>query len=240
VKQKNGDIEGKDMLGTVINALAIIIGGIIGKLIGAVIPESMQKTILNGIGLIVVLLGIEMSLGTSNILIVLLSLVIGIVIGELLQIDCAFERVGKKLEEVVLRVFRGSGEIAKGFVTASLLFVIGPMAVMGALENGLLGSYNILAVKSSLDGVTSIIFAASLGIGVIFSAIPVFIYQGAISIFASWAERFLNDLVVLEMTALGGILIIAIGLNILNLAKIKVANMLPGLLVITIVTYFFL
>lgn len=225
------------MLGTILNAVAIIIGGLLGKIIGSIIPDSMQKTVLQGIGLIVILLGIEMAFNTSNILIVLISLVVGTIIGEVLQIDCAFERIGRKIEEYTLKVFKGAGNIAKGFVTASLLFVIGPMAVMGALENGLLGTYKILAVKSSLDGITSIILGASLGIGVIFSALPVFIYQGTISIFASWAEMLLNEQIIAEMTALGGVLVVAIGLNILDIIKIKVANMLPGLVIIVLIMH---
>ncbi|MDW7675104.1 MAG: DUF554 domain-containing protein [Bacillota bacterium] len=228
------------MTGTIINAATIILGGILGKIIGNKLPDSMQKTVLNGIGLIVILLGIEMALGTSNILVILISLVVGIIIGEYMKIEYYLEVLGGKIEKAVQKKFSGTGDVAKGFVTATLLFGIGPMAIMGSLENGLLGTYKLLGIKSTLDGITSVVLGASLGIGVIFSAGPVLIYQGLISVFASWLEIILKENIIVEMTALGGVLIISIGLNILGLTKIKVGNMLPGLLVVIILAMIFI
>lgn len=228
------------MTGTIINVIAIIAGSILGKLVGAKIPKSMQKTIIYGIGLVVLVLGIEMALKTSNMILILVSLVIGALIGEVLRIEEYLEMLGNKLETLVKKYFKDSGDVASGFVTATLLYVIGPMAIMGALENGLMGTYNLLAIKSSLDGISAIILTASLGIGVIFSAIPVFLYQGFISIFASWIEIFLSAEIIAEMTSLGGILIMAIGFNILEVIKVKVANMLPGLIVVVIISSFFI
>ena len=220
------------MVGTIINVLAIVVGGLLGKIIGNRIPESTQNTVLNGVGIVVIILGIDMALKAQNIILVFVSLIVGIVIGELLAIEDRLERLGKQVELGAKKIFKRAGNIAEGFVTATLLYVIGPMAIMGALENGLLGTYKILAVKSSLDGISSIILGASLGIGVVFSAIPVLIYQGMISMFASGLETVLKGDVVTEMSALGGLLIIGIGINILGISKIKVANMLPGLLIV--------
>ncbi len=220
------------MVGTIINVLAIVVGGLLGKIIGNRIPESTQNTVLNGVGIVVIILGIDMALKAQNIILVFVSLIVGIVIGELFAIEDRLERLGKQVELGAKKIFKRAGNIAEGFVTATLLYVIGPMAIMGALENGLLGTYKILAVKSSLDGISSIILGASLGIGVVFSAIPVLIYQGMISMFASGLETVLKGEVVTEMSALGGLLIIGIGINILGISKIKVANMLPGLLIV--------
>ncbi|MGF7186449.1 hypothetical protein GGQ84_002551 [Desulfitispora alkaliphila] len=229
------------MVGTIINVGAIITGSLLGWLIKKGIPENMQRTILQGIALIILVMGISMAFETEKILFVLLSLVIGTILGELMKIEECLGWLGKKLEGFVNSKYsNGGGNVARAFVFASLIYAIGPMAIMGALEDGLTGNYDILLVKSSLDGITAVVFSASMGIGVIFSSITVLIYQGGITLFAGWAEQFLTDVVVNEMTAVGGVLIMGIGINMLELVKIKVGNMLPSIIIIVIFATIFL
>ena len=182
---------------------------------------------MQGIGLSVIVIGLSMALKTENIIITILSLVLGGIIGEVLQIEERLEDLGKWIET---KLGRGStGDFTKAFVTASLVYCIGAMAVMGALESGLTGKDDILYAKSTLDGISSVIFASSLGIGVAFSALPVLIYQGLITFAATFVKVFLTDSVINEMTAAGGVLILGIGLNILGITKIKIGNMLPAI-----------
>ncbi|HHU70050.1 MAG TPA: DUF554 domain-containing protein [Thermoanaerobacterales bacterium] len=215
------------MLGTIVNAAAIVIGAMIGILLKTGIPEKIKNTMMQGIGLSVIVIGLSMALKTENIIITILSLVLGGIIGEVLQIEERLEDLGKWIET---KLGRGStGDFTKAFVTASLVYCIGAMAVMGALESGLTGKHDILYAKSTLDGISSVIFASSLGIGVAFSALPVLIYQGLITFAATFVKVFLTDSVINEMTAAGGVLILGIGLNILGITKIKIGNMLPAI-----------
>lgn len=218
--------------GTIINAAAIIIGGIIGSFLSN-IPEKIKTTVMQGIGLAVIIQGIIMGLKTENFLLVILSLVIGSIIGELLRIDDRLEYVGKWLESKVGN--RNKGNVATAFVTATLVYTIGAMAILGALNSGLNLDHKLLYLKSMLDGFSAIIFASTLGIGVTFSAVPVFLYQGTIAILARYIHMFFSqellDAIILEVTATGGLLIVAIAINILELKKINVANMLPSILI---------
>jgi len=215
------------VLGTIVNAAAIVIGAMIGILLKTGIPEKIKNTMMQGIGLSVIVIGLSMALKTENIIITILSLVLGGIIGEVLQIEERLEDLGKWIET---KLGRGStGDFTKAFVTASLVYCIGAMAVMGALESGLTGKHDILYAKSTLDGISSVIFASSLGIGVAFSALPVLIYQGLITFAATFVKVFLTDSVINEMTAAGGVLILGIGLNILGITKIKIGNMLPAI-----------
>jgi len=166
----------------------------------------------------------------NNVLIMIISLVLGGITGELLHIEWHLENIGKLLEKTIAKTGRKeNNSFVKGFVTASLIYVVGAMAIMGALEAGLTGHYKILFTKSILDGVMSVLLASTLGLGVAFSAVPVFLYQGSITLLANWVGTFLNDMVISEMTATGGILILAIGLGILNIKKINVGNLLPSI-----------
>ncbi len=221
------------MLGTIVNSIAIIIGALLGNLLKQGIPERIKETIMQGIGLAVLLIGISMTLETNNVLIIILSLVIGGVVGEKLKIEEKLDTLGSWLER---KAGQEKGDVAKGFVTASLVYCVGAMAIMGALESGLTGQHNTLYAKSALDGITSIIFASSMGLGVAFSSIPVFLYQGSITLGASLIKGFLNDAVVTEMTATGGLLILGIGINMLGLKKIKVGNLLPAIFAAILVT----
>jgi uncharacterized membrane protein YqgA involved in biofilm formation len=218
------------MLGTLVNVAAILIGGLIGLLFGKTFPEKMRHTVIQGIGLAVLLIGGSMALLTKNALIVIGSLVLGGIIGELIDIELRLRNLGKWLEKTIT-TGEGNGQFTKAFVTSSLIYCIGAMAIMGALESGLHGNNSILYAKAMLDGISSVVFTTSLGIGVIFSALPVLIYQGGISLFAGLLQGVLSTAVINEMSATGGLLIVAIGINILEIKEIKVANLLPGIFV---------
>lgn len=232
------------LLGTVVNGICITFGSLLGKLFHR-IPEQVKSTVMSGIGLAVTLLGIQMGLKGEQFLIVICSLVLGGVLGEIWRLDEKLNRLGDWLEKKVGT--HQQGNIAKGFVTATLLFVIGAMAIVGALDSGLRGDHRVLYTKSIIDGFTSIILTTTLGVGVIFSAIPVMLYEGAIALLATqierWVPKGLLESFISESTATGGILIIAIGLNILGITSIRVANLLPSILVTALLVslaYFFL
>jgi uncharacterized protein len=216
------------MLGTIVNTTAIIAGSLIGLLFKGSIPEKYSKTIMHGIGLAVILIGLKTALKTDDILVIIISLATGSVIGELLCIEDWLERLGKWLGRLVSRDNEG---LAKGFVTASLIFCVGAMAIVGSLESGLSGNHQTLFAKSLLDGIGSILFASTLGMGVLFSAVSVFIYQGAITLAASILKQFLIPGVVVQMSAVGGLLILGIGINLLEIKKLKIGNMLPAIFI---------
>lgn len=228
------------LLGTLVNGLLIVIGTLIGRSFRN-IPERMKSTVMYAIGLTVIIIGMQMALKSEQILVVILSLVLGAVLGEWFDLDDKLNRVGKWLE-VKLNAKEGN-YIAQGFVTSTLIFVIGAMAVLGALDSGIRGDHNILYTKGIIDGFTSIVLASTLGIGVIFSAVPVVLYQGTIALFATQITKVvpqeLLDFFIVEMTATGGIMIVAIGLNIMGLTKIRVANLLPALIVVAIISAIF-
>jgi uncharacterized membrane protein YqgA involved in biofilm formation len=225
------------LLGTLVNGLLIIVGVLIGKLLNR-IPESMKTTVMYAIGLSVIVLGLQMGLKSENFLIVIISLVMGAVFGELMQLEEKLNQLGLWLEKKIGSNEAGSngkGSIAEGFVTATLIFVIGAMAIIGALDSGIRGDHDVLYTKGLIDGFTSIILTTTLGVGVIFSAIPVMLYQGLIALFATQINTFipqiLMDQFIVEMTATGGVMIFAIGLNLTGIVKIKVANLLPAIVV---------
>ncbi|NLO89777.1 MAG: DUF554 domain-containing protein [Clostridia bacterium] len=217
------------MLGNIVNALSIIVGTLIGRLLGKGFSENIKTTVLQGLGVGVLLVGLTMALETNKIIIVLLSILLGALVGEIIGIEEFLDRLGRSLEEKLSAGGRG-GDFAKGFVTGSLIYCVGAMAVMGALESGLSGNHSILFAKSLLDGVMSIVLGSTLGIGVAFSALTVIAYQGSITLLAQWISRFMSQEVVAEMNAVGGLLIVGIALKILEIKEIKVGNLLPGIL----------
>jgi uncharacterized membrane protein YqgA involved in biofilm formation len=218
------------MLGTIVNTIAIIVGAVIGKWAGGALKDEMQKVVMQAIGLGVILIGITMAITTNNIMIVLVSLVLGGILGELLAIELQLERMGQALEKMVSNG-RGETTFVKGFVSASLLYCVGAMAIMGSLESGLTGQHTTLYAKSLLDGVSAVILASSLGWGVAFSALSVFAYQGSITLLAGWLGTILTEPVITEMTSVGGLLIFAIGLDLLGIKKFKVGNLLPAVFI---------
>ena len=216
------------MLGTIVNALAIIVGGLVGMLFGKALPEKMKNTVIQGIGLAVILIGLSMALQSKNTLVVIASLVLGGILGEWIDIELRLQQLGQTLEKILAKGGKG-GNFTKAFVSASLIYCVGAMAIMGSLESGLKGVHDILFAKAMLDGVSAIVFASSMGIGVLVSAIPVFLYQGGITLSATLLQGLLSAPVIAEMSATGGLLIVGIGLNILEIKEIKVGNLLPGI-----------
>lgn len=226
--------------GTIVNTAVIIAGGALGLLIKKGIPQRMKDTIMQGIGLAVLMVGLSGALqglykviaggklDRQYIMLMIFSLVIGGVSGELINIEDRLEKLGDWLKN---KFSKGSGNFTQGFVTASLIYCIGAMAIVGSLEDGLTGNANTLFAKSILDGVSSVIFSASLGVGVLFSSLPVFIYQGAITLAAGVIKPFLTDVTISQMSLVGSVLIFGIGINILGIKKINVANLLPAIFV---------
>lgn len=216
------------MLGTVINSVAIIIGGLIGVILKKGIKEEYRNTIMDAIGLSVLVIGVTGAIVSENMLLVVGSMVVGSFIGEWVKIERRLDNAGDKLQS---RFASGDSTFSQAFVTSSLIYCVGAMAIIGSLEAGIQGDNSTLFVKSILDGITSMLFASSLGIGVIFSALPVFIYQGSITLLANRVAGFLTPEVINEMSAVGGLLIMAIGINVLGIKKIKVGNMLPAMFI---------
>lgn len=216
------------MLGTLVNVLAIAAGTMLGLLFRRGIPERARQTLFQAIGLAVILIGLKMGFSAENELLVIVSLVLGGVVGEALRIDRHLDRLGERL-----RTLSGSrdGLFIEGFVTASLIFTIGAMAVMGALESGLTGNHQILFAKSALDGITALLLASSFGVGVLFAALPVFLYQGGITLLAGGLRPVLTGEIVGMMTATGGLLILAIGIGMVMDRRLRVVNLLPSLAV---------
>ena len=230
--------------GSIINALAIVAGSAIGLLLkwlagrfSSVLPPSagqlghrLQEIIMQGVALCVLYIGISGSLKGSNTLVAILSMVLGAIIGETLDLDRRMKQLGDWVQSKTQKLAGGTS-VSEGFVTASLLFCVGAMAIVGSLENGLTGNYDTLKAKSLLDGISSIVFASSLGIGVAFSGVAVLVYQGLISLSASFISPYLGgEAVIAEMTCVGSLLIAALSLNMLGITKIKVMNLVPACL----------
>ena len=214
------------LTGVLINAAAVAVGGVLGTLGGRLMPEKMKQTVLAATGLVSIGIGISGAIGSSNQLIPILSLVIGSVIGELLHIEDGITRAGDWLQ----KRFGKSGSITEGFVTGSLVFAAGAMAVMGALESGLKNDHTILMTKSVIDMAGSVAFAGSLGIGVAFSALSVLVLEGTVALLASLLTGVLTDAVITEISVTGSLIIIGVGLNVLGLTKLRIMNMTPALL----------
>ena len=217
------------MLGTIVNSITVIIGCLVGLIVKGRLTEKISTTIMNGIALCVLYIGISGALDGRDTLIMIISIAIGALIGEIIDIDKWLNRLGYYLESKFKSDKDSSISIAEGFITSSLLFCVGAMAIVGALESGLKGNHDTLFTKSILDGISSIIFTSSLGIGVIFSAVTVFIYQGSITLGAGLLSGVLSNSVITNMSAVGGLLIIGLGLNMLGITKIKIANLLPAI-----------
>lgn len=228
------------LFGTIINGICIAAGTFLGLFFNK-IPERYKETVMHGIGLAVLLIGMQMAFTTENIVVVLLSLLTGAVIGEAIYLEEKLNRLGKWLE--LKFATNNESTVAQGFITASLIFVIGAMSVIGALDSGIRGDHEVLITKSFIDGFVAMVLATTLGFGVIFSVIPVVVYQGGIALLATQIDRwlpqeFLEGFIV-EMTAVGGLMIVAIGLNLLKLTTIRVANLLPGLGTLALIYYVF-
>ncbi|OGR17424.1 MAG: hypothetical protein A2X81_15930 [Desulfobacterales bacterium GWB2_56_26] len=217
------------MLGTIVNALAILGGSLLGLLFSKGIADNYKEIILSGVGLSVLLIGVKSALVSNDLMVVIFSVIIGALLGEWWQIEKKLEALGAFLEKKVTTKSSDTKSFARGFVTASLVFCVGSMAIVGSLESGLTGNHQTLFAKSVLDGVTSVIFASAMGLGVMFSAAAVFLYQGLITITAVFMKSFLVPETIAQMTSVGGLLIMAIGMNMLKITAIRVGNLLPAI-----------
>ena len=214
------------MFGTIVNAVAIVCGSLMGFAVRGRIKENYRTTVLQAVGLAVLLIGIKGALKCDDILVVIMCLVTGSLLGEWLKIEARLNALGRFLD----RYGTGDGQgLAGGFVTGSLFFCVGAMAIVGALESGLTGNHQTLYAKAILDGLGSIVFASTLGIGVLFSAVSVFVYQGVITLGAVYIEPMLTPEVVAQMSSVGGLLIVAIGIKLLEIKSLNIGNMLPSI-----------
>ena len=215
-------------LGTLINTLAVLVGAGIGTLVGARLPEGMRQTATHALGLVTVLVGIQSFLRFDNPLVPLVSVILGLVVGELLSIDGRLKRFGDALER---RFSKGGSPVSRAFVTTSLLFCVGPLTFLGSLQDGISGDYRLLALKSALDFVASLSFASVLGWGVLLSAGSVLLVQGGLTLAGALFGAFIDKPMILTMTSTGGVLLVGLGLGLLELKEVRVANMLPALVV---------
>ena len=213
-------------LGTLMNVAAVLIGTTAGVFLGARLPQRVRDTVMDGLGLLTFMLGISMAIRTENFMIVLGAVLLGGLTGELLHLERGLERVGDYFQA---RFASESSTFSTGFVTASLLFCVGPLAILGSLADGLRGDLQILGVKSVLDGFASLGFAATLGWGVGLSALSLLIYEGALTLGAGLFQHVLTEPMIREMTAVGGLLVFGIGLRLLDLRAVRVASFLPAL-----------
>lgn len=231
------------MTGTIINIVAVLLGGSLGVLLGNRLPQGMRETVMHGLGLATLAIGMQLtlsqlavaegSLKRLTIVVVLASILAGGLIGEALDLERRLEALGRWLEA---RTTRGTAASAgavstfsRGFVTASLVFCVGPMAIIGALRDGMNGDYTLLAIKSTLDAFAALAFASSLGIGVLFSALSVFVYQSSLALGAQWLSLLLSETAIAAMSAAGGILMLGIGFALLEIKRVRVANLLPSI-----------
>ena len=217
------------MLGTLVNSLAIIAGSLVGLLFSRGIPEKYKEILLSGVSLSVILIGIKSALGSDHVMVVIFSMVFGGLIGEGINIEGKLERLGRFLERRISSASSDTSSFGRGFVTASLVFCVGSMAIVGALESGLTGNHQTLMAKSVLDGVISIVFASTMGLGVMFSSFAVFLYQGAITMAAMLMKSYLVPETISQMSAVGGLLIMSIGMNMLKITAIRVGNLIPAI-----------
>lgn len=211
--------------GTLINALTVVFASLLGLAIGSRLSESIRGAIINVLGLAVLLIGISMALETKNVLIPTLSVVAGTAVGEVMGIEKALQSFGDRVERRL-----GKGRFSEGFVAATLLYCVGPMAILGPIQEGLTGDMSVLMAKSLLDGVASVALASALGIGVAFSSISILVYQGFFALLAAQLSSVVTERIIAEFTSTGGLLIMGIGINLLELRKLRVGTMLPALI----------
>jgi uncharacterized membrane protein YqgA involved in biofilm formation len=220
------------LTGTFLNVGAVLLGTALGLLLGSRLPDRVRTTTMAGLGLAVLAIGAQLALRSYNALVPLGSVVVGGILGALLGIDEGLERLGAAAERRLNSRSPGRwGRVSEAFVTSSLVFCVGPMTIVGSIQDGLTGDYSVLALKSALDLIASTLFASTLGPGVLLSAATVLVYQGGLALAASSARQLLTDDVVREMTATGGVLILGIGLRLLEIKRVPVGNLLPALAV---------
>lgn len=219
------------MLGVFVNVATVILGSLIGLLCKKGIPERIEKAVMTAIGLCTVYLGIDGALAGDNVLVLILSMIVGTAIGTLLDLDGGISRLGSWIEKKFQKKSGHAVSVAEGFITASLLFCVGAMTIVGSLNSGLRGDHSLIFTKSLLDLFSSMMLSASLGIGVLCSAVFVLIFQGGLVLLSQVIAPVLTDAAIAEITCAGSLMILALSLNLLGITKIKVANLLPAMLV---------
>ena len=215
------------MLGTIVNCITVIIGSLVGVLCKKGISQRFSNAIMQGLGLCVLYIGISGTLEGQNVLVAILSMASGAIIGEALDLDSRLDRLGKRLEKAAGG--QGDGSIARGFVAASLLFCVGAMSIVGSIQGGLSGNHETIFAKSLIDGIAAIVLASTMGIGVIFSALFILVYQGGIALCAGFVAPILTDAIIAEMTCVGSLLIAGLAFNMLGITKLKVMNFVPAI-----------
>lgn len=223
------------LLGTLVNVVLVLIGGFVGLFLKKGISKRFSDLIMHAIALVTMVIGITFATASENMLIVIISLVVGALIGEGINIDKRLNQLGDLIKS---KVKSESGNVGEGFVTTTLLFCVGSMAIMGALDSGLRGDHTVLYTKAIMDGISALIFASSMGIGVILSAMPILLYQGSITLLSSFIQPYLTQSMMTEMNGVGGILLIGLGISILGIKEIKVSNLLPALVIPVILLAF--
>jgi len=227
------------MTGTFLNIATVLIGGALGLLLGPRLPDRIRETVVAGLGLFTAAIGLDLFLDTQSAIVVLASLLVGGVIGEWAQIEEMLSRMGEWLQKrFASRAEGGSARFVRGFLTASLVFCVGPLTILGSIQDGLTGDYQLLAIKSVLDGFAAMVFASTLGVGVLFSTIVILVYQGALTLLASQAQTVFSEAMIAELTATGGILLLGIAVSsLLELKPIRVGNFLPALVLAPLIVY---
>lgn len=223
------------MLGTIVNTGTVVGGALIGVLIHSRMPERITKTTFQGIGLFTLYIGFTMAAKTGNVLVMVFSIVLGAIFGELLNLEARMEKIsewGKR------KIGSKNDKFTEGFVTAFMLFCMGSMTILGSIEEGLGGEPTLLLAKSFLDGFGAVALASSLGIGVLFSAVPLFFYQGGLTLLAGLVQGYLTEPIINEVSAVGGLMLIGLGITILEIKKLKILNLLPALVFAGIFAYF--
>ncbi len=221
------------MTGTVINVITVVIGSILGLLFGAKLPERLRETVLSAIGLFTMVLGIQMFLETNNALIVLAALLLGAMLGEWLRIEDNLEKLGSylRMRFASSLINQDLSRFVEGFLAASILFCVGPMTILGSIQDGLTGNYSLLATKAVMDGFSALAFASTMGVGVAFSALVILIFQGGLSLLAFQIQSVVTAAMISEMSAAGGVILVGIAIsNILNIRKVRSGNFLPALI----------
>lgn len=228
-------------LGTIINVATVVAGSAVGLLIGKRIPEAMRETVVQVVGLVTIAIGVKDAIGTHNMVFPLVGMVIGAIIGELLRVEDRLEKIGHVLKRRFAKTDESGEEhgFVRGFVTASLLYCVGPLTILGAIQDASGQTPQLYIIKGSLDGFISVIFAAIYGVGVMFSAVSVFIVQGTLTALGTSIDSLLDDRMRLELFSAGGLAVVAIGINLLEIKKIRLGSLLPGLVVTPILVAIF-
>ncbi len=215
-------------MGAVVNSVVVIITSILGIFVGKMIPESLSQKVMQGIGLVILTLGISGAIQGKNTIVLILSMITGIAIGEGIDID---KRINHAVEKLNNRFNKSESDngIAQGFLAATMLFCIGSLAIIGSLESGINNDHSLLYTKSVIDGIAAFLLSSTFGVGVAFSTVPLFIYQGSMTLFAQYLAPLLSTAVVLEMSTVGSVLLIGMGLNLLEITDIKLMNFVPAI-----------